>query len=93
LQSYDAKLAGNQAEITRLSGLSKAGQTRITELRARLATATTPKEREVIGTQIQAAVQAQQVVQVEIDGRQCMAVPVPQTYLADWNVAGLEVKP
>lgn len=93
LQSYDAKLAGNQAEIARLNGLSKAGQTRIAELRARLATAATPKEREVIATQIQAAVVEQKAVQVEIDGRQCMAVPVPQTFLAEWAGAGMEVKP
>lgn len=93
LQSYDSKLAGNQAEITRLSGLSKAGQTRIAELRASLATATTPKERETINTQIQAAVQAQTAVQVEIDGRQCMPVPVPLTFLAEWKGAGTEVKP
>lgn len=93
LQTYDTKLAGNQAEITRLSGLSKNGEARIADLRTRLAAATTPKEREVITTQIQAAVVEQKAVQVEIDGRQCMAVPVPQVFLAEWKGAGLEVKP
>ncbi len=93
LQSYDAKLAGNQAEISRLSGLSKAGQTRIAELTKQRDAATTPEQRKAIDTQIQAAVVEQKAVQVEIDGRVCMAVPVPPTFLAEWKGAGAEVKP
>jgi hypothetical protein len=93
LQTYDAKMAGNQAEITRLSQASSAGQARIAVLTKQRDAAATPAERKVIETQIQAAVVEQKAVQVEIDGRQCMAVPVPQVFLAEWTGAGLEVTP
>lgn len=93
LQSYDTKLAGNQAEIARLSRLSTAGQARIAELTKKRDAAATPEERKVIDQQIQTAVAEQKTVQVEIDGRQCMAVPVPQVFLAEWKGAGMEVKP
>ena len=55
--------------------------------------AATPEQRKAIDTQIQAAVVEQKAVQVEIDGRQCMPVPVPLTFLAEWKTAGMEVKP
>lgn len=87
LQSYDAKIAGNQAEIARLGKLSTAGQTRIAELTRQRAAATTPEQRKAIDTQLQAAVVEQKAVQVEIDGRQCLPVPVPLAVLADWKGA------
>ena len=85
IQSYDSKIAGNQAEITRLGKLGAVGQTRIAELSKRRDAATTPAERKALDTQLQAAVVAQQVVQVEIDGRTCLPVPVPLAVLADWQ--------
>jgi chromosome segregation ATPase len=93
LQGYDAKLAGNQAEIARLSKVSSAGQTRIAELTKQRDAAATPQQRAALDTQLQAAVAEQKAVQVEIDGRQCMPVPVPLAFLADWKAAGAEVKP
>jgi hypothetical protein len=93
LQSFDSKLAGNQAEIVRLSRLSSAGQARIAALTKQRDTAPTPAERQVFDTQLKAEVAEQTTRQVEIDGRQCMAVPVPLAFLADWTGAGLEAKP
>lgn len=90
LQSYDSKLAGNQAEIARLSKASSAGQARIAALTRQRDAAATPAERKALETQIQAAVVEQKAVQVEIDGRQCMTVPVPQVFLAEWNGAGMD---
>ncbi len=93
LQSYDSKLAGNKAEIARLSGLSKTGQARIAELTKQRTAAISADQVKAIDNQIQAVVKEQQTVQVEIDGRQCMAVPVPKVFLSEWQVAGLEVRP
>ncbi len=93
LQRYDSKLAGNQAEIARLSKVSSAGQAQIAALKKQRDAATTPEERKVIDTQIQVAEAKQVAVKTEIDGRVCMAVPVPQTFLAEWTGAGAEVQP
>jgi len=87
LQTYDAKIAGNQAEISRLSKASLAGQARIADLTRQRDAAATPEQRKAIDTQLQAAVAAQKTVQVEIDGRQCLPVPVPLAVLADWRGA------
>ena len=93
LQRYDGQLAGNQAEIARLAKASSAGQARIAELARQRDGAVTQAERLAIETKIRAAVAEQNAVQVEIDGRQCMAVPVPQVFLTEWQGAGMEVKP
>lgn len=93
LQGYDAKIAGNQAEIARLSRLSSAGQARIAQLTQQRDAAATPEQRRAIDTQLQAEVVAQKAVQVEIDGRQCLAVPVPLAVLADWRGAQPEARP
>ena len=93
LQGYDAKVAGNQAEIARLAKLSSAGQARIAELTRLRDAATTPQQRAALDTQLKDAVAQNTVVTVELDGRNCMAVPVPKDFLSDWKIAGLEVKP
>lgn len=93
LQGYDAKLAGNQAEIARLSKAGTAGQARIAELTKQRDAAATPQERKALDSQLQVAVAEQKAVQTEIDGRLCMPVPVPLAFLADWKAAGVEGKP
>ena len=55
--------------------------------------ATTPEAKKQLDTQIQAEVVAQKAVEVEIDGRKCLPVPVPLAVLADWQGAGQAVKP
>lgn len=85
VQSYDAKIAGNAQEISRLSRLSAAGQTRIATLIQQRESAATPDEKKKLETQIQAEVVAQKAVEVEIDGRKCLPVPVPLAVLADWQ--------
>lgn len=85
IQSYDAKIAGNAKEIARLSQVSAAGQARIAGLVKLRDAATTPEEKKKLDVQIQAAVATQQTVEVEIDGRKCLPVPVPLAVLADWQ--------
>lgn len=87
IQSYDAKIAGNQAEIARLSKASLAGQARIADLTRRRDAATTPEEKKKLDTQLQAEVVVQKAVEVEITGRQCLPVQVPLAVLADWQGA------
>lgn len=93
IQSYDTKIAGNAKEIARLSQVSVAGQARITGLMKQRDAATTPEAKKQLDTQIQAEVVAQKAVEVEIDGRKCLPVPVPLAVLADWQGAGQAVKP
>ena len=93
IQSYDAKIAGNQAEITRLGKLSATGQARIADLTRRRDAAATVEEKKKFDTQIQAEVVAQKAVEVEIDGRKCLPVPVPLAVLADWQSVLQAVKP
>lgn len=93
LQGYDAKVAGNQAEIARLSKVSSAGQARIAELQKQRDAATTQQQRDALDAQIKTAEATQKAVEVEITGRGCMPVAVPLAFLADWKAAGAEVKP
>ncbi|MES2719115.1 MAG: hypothetical protein V4795_25365 [Pseudomonadota bacterium] len=85
IQTYDLKIAGNAKEITRLSQVSAAGQTRIASLVKQRDAAATPEAKKQLDAQIQTAVVAQQAVEVEIDGRKCLPVPVPLAVLADWH--------
>ena len=88
IQSYDAKIAGNAKEINRLSQASVAGQARIAGLMKQRDAASTPEAKKQFDTQIQTEVAAQKAVEVEIDGRKCLPVPVPLAVLADWQGAG-----
>jgi len=85
IQSYDTKIAGNQAEIARLSKASVAGQARIADLTRRRDAAATPEAKKKLDTQLQAEVVVQKAVEVEITGRQCLSVQVPLAVLADWQ--------
>jgi hypothetical protein len=85
IQSYDAKIAGNAQEISRLTRLSAAGQARIAGLLKQRDAAATPEQKKLLDTQIQAEVVSQQAVAVEIDGRKCLPVPVPLAVLAEWQ--------
>jgi hypothetical protein len=93
IQSYDAKIAGNAREIARLSQARVVGQARIAGLMKQRDAATTPEARKQLDTQIQTEVAAQKAVAVEIEGRQCLPVPVPLAVLADWQGAGQAGKP
>jgi chromosome segregation ATPase len=86
IQSYDAKIAGNAREISRLTQVSAAGQSRIASLVKQRDAAATPEEKKRLEAQIQTEVVAQKAVEVEIDGRKCLPVPVPLAVLADWRV-------
>jgi len=85
IQSFDAKIAGNTKEIARLTQVSAAGQSRIAGLVKQRDAAATPEEKKKLDTQIQAEVVAQKAVEVEIDGRKCLPVPVPLAVLAEWQ--------
>lgn len=86
IQGYDARIAGNAKEIARLTQVSAAGQSRIAALVKQRDAAATPEEKKKLDAQIQTEVVAQKAVEVEIDGRKCLPVPVPLAVLADWRV-------
>lgn len=84
-KSYEATIAGNQQQIAALSKQSAGKLADIARLTKQRDDAKTPEARKAAEVQLQTVVVEQKAVQTEIDGRQCLPVPVPLAVLADWR--------
>ena len=85
--SLQATIASNSQELAKLQKTSLGKQTEIARLTHERDAAKTPDEKKLLDTQLQVVVAEQKTVQVEIDGRQCLPVPVPLVVRADWRGA------
>lgn len=86
-RSFQATIASNSQAVAKLQKTSLGKQSEIARLTRERDAAKTPEEKKKFDTQLQAVVAEQKTVQVEIDGRQCLPVPVPLVVLADWRGA------
>lgn len=83
--SFEQTIKDNKGQIETLQKQAGAKQQQVAQLQQALKTAATPEERKRIEDQIQVVQAEQKAVEVEIDGRRCLPVPVPLAVLADWR--------
>lgn len=86
-QSLQATIASNSQDVAKLQKTSQGRLADIARLTRERDAAKTPDDKKKLDTQLAAVVAEQKTVQVEIDGRQCLPVPVPLVVLADWRGA------
>ncbi len=82
---FQALIAGNASEITRLKRTSADKEGQIKGLMVERDAAKTPEARKVIEEKIRVVEVARAAEVTEISGRECLPVPVPLPMLAKWR--------
>ncbi len=82
---FKALIAGNTAEITRLKRTSADKESQIKGLIVERDAAKTPEARKVIEDKIKVVEADRTAVVTEINGRECLPVPVPLPVLVKWR--------
>lgn len=82
---FNALIASSKSRIDELSKARSGTQAEIQRLKASLATAATPQQRQSIEAEIVHQEGVEQKQDTQIVGQQCLAVPVPLEVLASWR--------